>query len=61
VNSAGTTCSNWSICTKFDPDQVRNDLEAMKRRVAKLRRELSAAEIDLTNARSKHQRWKDHW
>nr|CAB3267775.1 protein KIBRA [Phallusia mammillata] len=60
LNSAGTSCSNWSICTKFDPDQVRNDLNEMKRRVAMLRRELTDAEADLTNARSQKDRWKNH-
>ncbi|XP_078494500.1 protein WWC2 [Ciona intestinalis] len=61
LNSAETSCSNWSICTKYDPELVRGELDVMKKRVVKLRRELSDAEVDLTNARSKHQHWKKHW
>lgn len=56
-NSSSISGSNWSISTKFDPDEIRIEIEEMRHRVANLRHELSYIEANIYSAKAKHQQW----
>lgn len=56
-NGSSVSGSNWSISTKFDPDEIRMEIEEMRKRVGHLRHQLSYIEANIHSAKAKHQQW----
>nr|XP_039256088.1 protein WWC2-like [Styela clava] len=56
-NGSSMSGSNWSISTKFDPDEIRCEIDEMKQRVHQLRHQLSFIEANIYTAKVKHQQW----
>lgn len=58
--SGSLSCSNWSISTKFDPDEIRMEVQEIRGRVSHLKNQLTNMEADIYSAKAQHLQWSNH-